>query len=54
MSLGVDGLITDQPEMARQVLADRANLSTVERLLIHTAVLFGRTYTPQQYREQAP
>jgi glycerophosphoryl diester phosphodiesterase len=54
MSLGVDGLITDKPEMARQVLADRANLSTVERLLIHTAVLFGRTYTPQQYREQAP
>jgi glycerophosphoryl diester phosphodiesterase len=54
MSLGVDGLITDEPEMARQVMADRAELSTVERLLIHTALLFGQPFTPKQYRDESP
>jgi len=54
MSLGVDGIITDEPEMARQVLADRAELSSVERLLIHTALLFGQSFTPRQYRDESP
>lgn len=54
MSLGVDGIITDEPEMARNVLADRAELSSVERLLIHTALLFGQSFTPRQYRDESP
>lgn len=54
MSLGVDGIITDEPEMARKVLADRAKLSSVERLLIHTALLFGQSFTPRQYRDESP
>ena len=54
ISQGMDGLITDEPEMARQVLADRAEMSSVERLLIHTALLFGRTFTPKQYRDDSP
>ena len=54
MSLGVDGIITDEPDMARKVLADRAELSSVERLLIHTALLFGQPYTPRQYRDDSP
>ena len=54
ISLGVDGIITDEPEMARRVLADRAELSTVERLLIHTALLFGQPYTPREYRDNSP
>jgi len=54
MSLGVDGIITDEPEMARKVLADRAELSSVERLLIHTALLFGQPYTARQYRDDSP
>ncbi|MEA1891030.1 MAG: glycerophosphodiester phosphodiesterase [Pseudomonadota bacterium] len=54
ISLGVDGLITDEPEMARQVLADRKELSSVERLLIHTALLFGESFTPKQYRDDSP
>ena len=54
MSLGVDGIITDEPEMARQVLADREKLSSVERLLIHTALLFGESFTPKQYRDDSP
>ena len=41
MSLGVDGIITDEPGLARQVLAARAELSAAERLLLHTAPLLG-------------
>ena len=40
MSLGVDGVITDEPALARKVIADRADLNPAERLLMHTAVLF--------------
>jgi glycerophosphoryl diester phosphodiesterase len=54
ISLGVDGIITDEPEMARQVLTERAKLSTAERLLIHTALLFGQSFTPKQYRDDSP
>ena len=38
---GADGLITDKPGLARQVLEDRAKLSSVERLLIELAGLLG-------------
>jgi glycerophosphoryl diester phosphodiesterase len=54
MSMGVDGVITDEPEMARKVLADRAALGSAERLLLHTALLFGYSFTPHQYRDQSP
>jgi glycerophosphoryl diester phosphodiesterase len=54
ISLGVDGLITDEPEMAQQVLADRKKLSSMQRLLIHTALLFGDSFTPKQYRDDSP
>jgi glycerophosphoryl diester phosphodiesterase len=54
ISLGVDGLITDEPEMARQVLAEREGLSTMQRLLIQTATLFGESFTPKQYRDDSP
>ncbi len=54
MSLGVDGVITDEPEMARRVLADRAQMNSAERLLIHTTLLFGQSFTPQRYRDDSP
>ena len=54
MSFGVDGIITDEPEMARQVLADRTELSSVERLLLHVATMFGESFTPRQYRDESP
>lgn len=54
MSLGVDGIITDEPAMARQVLADRAEMSSAERLLLHTALLFGQSFTPKEYRDESP
>ena len=46
---GVDGIITDRPALARQVLAERAELSSVERLLINLAGVLG---VPQQIAEQ--
>ncbi len=54
MSIGVDGIITDEPAMARQVVAERASMSPVERLLIHTAVLFGEPVAPRTYRDNSP
>ena len=38
---GVDGIITDHPALARQVLAERAEMSSVERLLINLAGVLG-------------
>lgn len=54
MSLGVDGIITDEPEMARQVISERSDLSAVERLLAHTAVLFDQPVPQRTYRDQSP
>jgi glycerophosphoryl diester phosphodiesterase len=41
MSRGADGVITDHPALGRQVLAERAELGTAERLLLETALWFG-------------
>ena len=38
---GVDGLITDKPALAREVLEMRSSLSTVERMLIELASLLN-------------
>jgi glycerophosphoryl diester phosphodiesterase len=38
---GVDGLITDQPALARRVLADRTHLSSIERMLLELASVLG-------------
>lgn len=54
MSLGVDGLITDEPALARQVMAERSELNSIERLLIHTAVLLGKPLPQKDYRDQSP
>jgi glycerophosphoryl diester phosphodiesterase len=54
MSFGVDGILTDEPEIARQVLDERARLSPMERLLIHTAELFGEPIPPRRYRDNSP
>ena len=54
MSLGVDGIITDEPELARNVLTEHSKLSSIERLLIHTAVLLGEPIPQRIYRDQSP
>jgi glycerophosphoryl diester phosphodiesterase len=41
MNLGVDGIITNRPDLAREVLARRAKLSSLERLLVGLAFHFG-------------
>jgi len=41
MGRGVDGIITDHPALARAVLAERAELSPVERLLVELAFFLG-------------
>jgi glycerophosphoryl diester phosphodiesterase len=41
LTRGVDGVITDHPALARQVLADRADMTTVERLLVAAAFWIG-------------
>lgn len=54
MSLGVDGIITDEPALARQVIAERSELNSVERLLIHTAVMLGKPLPQKAYRDNSP
>lgn len=54
ISKGVDGVITDEPEMARRVLAERAEMSTTERLLISAAMIFGRDFASREYRDDSP
>jgi glycerophosphoryl diester phosphodiesterase len=54
MSIGVDGIITDEPEMARRVMKERAELTPVERLLVHAAVVFGQPVPPRTYRDDSP
>jgi len=54
MSLGVDGVITDEPALARKVISERGDLNPAERLLMHTAVLFGRPEPKRLYRDESP
>ena len=54
MSLGVDGIITDEPALARDVMSARADLNPAERLLMHTAILFGKPEPQRLYRDDSP
>jgi glycerophosphoryl diester phosphodiesterase len=54
MSMGVDGVITDEPALAREVLAERAELSPAERLLLGAAVFFGKPDVAGNYRDNSP
>lgn len=54
ISRGADGLITDEPAMVRQVIADRAEMSTVQRLLLNAAPLFGERFDGGEAGAAAP
>lgn len=54
ITLGVDGIITDEPRLAREVLQQRAGLSSAERLLLHTTLLLGEPVPLEAYRDQSP
>jgi glycerophosphoryl diester phosphodiesterase len=51
ISQGLDGLITDEPAVARKVLAYRAELSTPERLLLSLLDRFGLRPEPEVVRD---
>ncbi len=54
LSQGVDGIITDEPALAREILRERADMSTAERLLVDVATLFGRPVPARTYRDTSP
>jgi len=54
MSKGVDGLITDEPAMARRVLEIRAGLSTAERLALWMSEALGLELDTKAYRDDQP
>lgn len=54
MSMGVDGIITDEPALAREVLAQRADMSSAERLMLSAALFFGRPAMASTYRDDSP
>jgi len=54
ISRGVSGLITDEPYLARQVLAARAELSTPERLMLLASDLFDLGLDRASYRDSSP
>ncbi len=54
MSMGVDGVITDEPALAQEVLAQRASLSPAERLLLGAALFFGKPDVAGNYRDNSP
>ena len=54
MSRGVDGIITDEPALARTVLELRAELSTPERFLLVLADVFGVQLNTANYRDASP
>jgi hypothetical protein len=40
--------------LARQVMRERAELSSAERLLVHAAAFFGTPSPPRAYRDKSP
>jgi len=54
ISLGVEGLITDEPELAVSVLKQRSEMTPIEQLLIHGAVLLNQPIPKRIYRDQSP
>ncbi len=53
-SMGVDGLITDRPAMANEVLRVRAEMGPGERLLLWLATTFGLSVDTQEMRDESP
>jgi len=54
LTLGVDGLITNEPALARKVMEERKKLNPVERLILHTAVMLGKKLPTKAYRDDSP
>jgi glycerophosphoryl diester phosphodiesterase len=53
-SLGVSGLITDEPALAREVLEQRAALGAGERLVLALGSRLGLSASDKAYRDASP
>ncbi len=53
-SMGVDGLITDRPAMAKEVLRVRSEMGPSERLLLWLATTFGMQVDTKAMRDASP
>ncbi|MBT3141451.1 glycerophosphodiester phosphodiesterase family protein [Falsiruegeria litorea] len=54
ISMGVDGLITDEPALVHEVLSVRAQLSPAERLLLWMTEELGLEIDAKEYRDDNP
>jgi glycerophosphoryl diester phosphodiesterase len=54
MSAGVDGVITDEPGVGREVLEARLRMNPAERLLLRAADTFHWLAPPRAYRDESP
>jgi glycerophosphoryl diester phosphodiesterase len=54
ISMGANGLITDEPALARRVLEIRADLNTPQRLLLWASQMLGLSLSDKVYRDDAP
>jgi glycerophosphoryl diester phosphodiesterase len=54
LSLGVSGLITDEPALARSVMEQRAALGSVERLVLALGSQLGLQLSDKAYRDGSP
>jgi glycerophosphoryl diester phosphodiesterase len=54
LTYGADGIITNEPEMARKVIEERNDLKPIERLILHTAVILGKELPTKTYRDESP
>jgi glycerophosphoryl diester phosphodiesterase len=53
-SMGVDGIITDEPALAREVLAERASMGSAQRLFLLLAERLGLSLPTGEYRDASP
>ncbi len=53
-SMGVDGLITDRPAIAREVLRVRSEMGPGERLMLWLATTFGLSVDTAEMRDESP
>lgn len=54
MALGVNGIITDEPALAREIHNRNMEMTPVERILIHTTALINMPIPTKTYRDNSP
>ena len=54
LTYGADGIITNEPEIAKNVIKERNNLKPIERLILHAAVILGKELPTKTYRDESP